>query len=234
MLIDKSILKSIVYINIFLFLLIGCGGGGGSSSNSRTETFPMKQAFHDYYKKSITNEFSITGTVNGVSISGSGTQTSSAAVAGTFEGNSAYVVTESLEATVTGNGQSASMNYTNTTYLDSNYDLIGHEDNENYSIVTSAELPLTVKAGDSGDLGSEIYYSDNTKSTITETEEYTYSVIAKSSSKVTIEITGIRYDPSHVEIGSEVETYTLSNTGELSLIKVHAIMTDSDLNFEVE
>lgn len=229
----KPILKPLIIINFFLFLLVGCGGGGGSS-NSRSDTFPVKQAFRDLNKDGSTSNFTVTGTINGVSVTGSGSYISSAAVAGTFEGSSAFVVSNTLSGSITGNGNTLQLNYSSSSYFDTNYNPIGFEDDESYSTSTIEEWPVTVKAGDSGDLGIQTNYTDDSKSIMTGTIESSYAVTAGSLGSVTIKITKLEYNDIHVEVGSEIETYSLSSTGELKHISTHAVSTDSDLVYEVD
>lgn len=229
----KSNIQYFLVINLLILLLVGCGGGGGGSG-SRTETFPVKQAFRDFFKDGSTSNFVVSGTINGVSVTGSGTYSSTVATTGTFEGSSAFVVSNTLTGSITGSGNTQQLDYSSTSYFDTNYNPIGFEDDESYSTSTVEEWPVTVKAGDSGDLGIQTNYTDNSKSIMTGTVESSYSVTAGSLDSVTIKITKLEFNEIHVEIGSEIETYSLSNTGELKHISTHSVSSEADLIYEVD
>ena len=87
-------------------LFTACGGGGGGDSVAppvaTTDTYQLKTAWVNYFNDSSTLNFTVSGVVSGVNISGSGTVTQSVSSSATFENVAGFKKTEVTTGTVTG------------------------------------------------------------------------------------------------------------------------------------
>lgn len=210
---------SVVVIAGMLLDACGGGGGGGGSSSSPTPStiaFPVAQAHSQMTINGYSVTFAISGKSSGVAVSGSGTLTVGAAVAATFEGQAGMSTTESLSATVTGNGQSIPINVTGIDYFDSNYNDLAYLDNTDGSLTVVdpvVPVPSTVHVGDSGSLGAATTYSDSTKSTVINTETLTYNVVADTATSILFKVTKKTYDLSHNLTDTDITSIRVTENG---------------------
>lgn len=102
-------------------LLSACGGGGGGDSGptTSTESFPLKSAWANYVTRNISQPFTMTGTVSGVTVSGSGTITRGSLEASTFEGAPALRKVSTMTATLSGGGTTIPISLTTMDFVDS-------------------------------------------------------------------------------------------------------------------
>jgi len=80
----------------------GDGGGGGTDSKvASTLAFPFRTSYLNQIANSSSSSFSLSGTLNGVSVTGSGTTVSGRLSTGTFEGVTALTRISTLSMTLT-------------------------------------------------------------------------------------------------------------------------------------
>ena len=136
-------------------LLVACGGGGGGSGGSpapvaSTNTFDLRAAYVALFTTPSSNQFNASGTIEGVSVTGSGTATSGSVTAGTFEGLQSLQRSQTISATFTGNGQSIPLTVTSTDWTDSNYVPRGSTGDDYEVVVGTPTIPTTARVNDTG------------------------------------------------------------------------------------
>jgi len=156
-------------------VLASCGGGGSSAPAT---TYPLQAAWISSLTTASTRNFTVSGTDNTYTATGSGTDAEAAITAGTFRGTSCQQQVETVTGSVTINSTSTSLNATNTSYYDSNYNYLGQIGAGEYLIVDNGSwnLPTTVTVGSSGTIYTGKTYQDNTFATQIGTETGTYSI----------------------------------------------------------
>ena len=106
--------------------LTACGGGGGSTPAAvSTSDYQLRQAWVNYMTLSGTQRFTVSGTLSGVAVSGSGSETDGSLVAATFEGRSALSKTIVVTGSLSGGGQTIPYGSSGVGYVDSNYMPLG-------------------------------------------------------------------------------------------------------------
>jgi hypothetical protein len=164
-------------------LFTACGGGGGDSVAppvAAIDTYPLKTAWVNYFNDSSTLNFTVSGMVSGVTISGAGRLAQGIPSAGTFENVVGFqktsVITGSLTGTLNGVVVTEPLAATSISYVDTNYLPLG-ETGDAYWVVTGpVTIPQTVKIGDAGPLFMETGYSSSAKTTPLGTAEVSYAV----------------------------------------------------------
>ncbi|WP_146188554.1 hypothetical protein [Limnohabitans sp. 2KL-51] len=146
-------------------LLAACGGGGGGTPApvASTSTFDLRAAYVALYTTPSSNQFTLNGTVNGVSVTGSGTATSGAVTTGTFEGLQSLQRSQTISATLSGNGQTLPLTVTSTDWTDSNYVPRGSTGDEYEVVVGTPTIPTTARVNDTGVLYTATLYPDSRK-----------------------------------------------------------------------
>ena len=160
-------------------LLMACGGGGGGGSTgpvASTATFPLLTVLANTLQAS-SNTYSISGTINGVAITGSGTATRGALSSGTFEGSSAQQRTTTATGSVVANGQTIPLNSSSIDWYNSNYSPLGSSGGEDYVVVVgTAVIPATVRVSDTATVYTANRYSNSSKTLLRGTETVSYVV----------------------------------------------------------
>jgi len=161
-------------------LLAACGGGGGGGTPGPVAsllTFDLRAAYVSSFINTSTNRFTITGTQDGISITGSGTGTYGALSSGTFEGGAAQQRTSTVTGSFIVEGQSFPLNYSSVSWVDSNYYPLGADVGDEYTVVVgTATIPTAVRVGDSGQLYMSNRFTSSAKTTPLGTITSTYVV----------------------------------------------------------
>lgn len=174
-------LRSLVASLAVSVALIGCGGGGGGTPAvvASTNTFASGAMFVNSYLTSSSQRFTVTGNTLDTNkpITGSGTAVLSALTGVVFEGQAAQRRTSTLTGTLTVDGTNSPLAVTSYAYLDANYNYLGEQSNNEYSVVDGAfTIPKSVRVNDTGTIGTLKRYSNSTKTTLLGTEVVTYTV----------------------------------------------------------
>lgn len=155
----------------FLSLITGCGGGGGggdspsSSTVTSTSNFPLATIYVNYLVNSSSANFSLTGTVNQVPVTGSGTATTGQLTNAVFEGKNSLSKASTVTGTITANNQTIPLSTTSLRFVDFNYNLLGLSSSSDYTVVTQFNTLISnsAKVNDTAILYTANVYSDSRK-----------------------------------------------------------------------
>lgn len=199
-------------------LMAGCGGGGGGDPAPAvsTETYQTWTAWVNTLNESGTRSFSISGTSNGLSVTGSGTATFGALNATTFDGKSALGKTTVLTGTVSVNGQSSPYGGTSTGYVDSNYRPLGTQADEYWVVTGTPTIPQTARVNDAGTMYTANRYANSTKATLLGTATVTYAVQPDSGSTALLRILVTQKTPGGTTTMTGISTYRMTPAGGMT------------------
>jgi outer membrane protein assembly factor BamB len=194
-------------------MLASCGGGGGGGTGPVTSTlqFPLKSGMAASDQQSGSRDFSVSGTC-----SGTANITSSAPVPATFE----TVTGVSVQSTVSMNLPNCNPSYLYgnvTDYYDSNYNPLGTIDSSgNYGVYTTPPaIPVSVKVGDAGTIGTKKYFKDNTKIFLVSRDEISYVIEPDTANTAIVNMIDKSYDPSGVLTSTEQDRSRILANGTL-------------------
>jgi hypothetical protein len=160
-------------------MLAACGGGGGGGTPApvvSVQTFDLKAAYVALFTTPSSNQFTISGTIEGVAVTGSGTATSGSVTSGTFEGLASLQRSQTISGRLTGGGETIPLTVTSTDWTDNNYAPRGSTGDE-YEVVSGTPvIPTTARVNDTGMLFTAITYPDSRKQFRTGTADVSYVV----------------------------------------------------------
>ena len=172
-------------------LLAACGGGGGGGTPApvaSTQTFDLRAAYVALYTTPSSNQFTISGTIEGTSVTGSGTATSGSVSSGTFEGLASLQRSQTISGTLSGNGQTIPLTVTSTDWTDSNYVPRGSTGDEYEVVSGTPTIPTTARVNDTGMLFTAITYPDSRKQFRTGTVDVSYVVEADTATTAIVKL----------------------------------------------
>ena len=172
-------------------LLVGCGGGGGGGNSApvtSTQTFDLRAAYITLFTSPASNQFTISGTINGISVTGSGTATSGSVSAGNFEGLPSFQRTQIISGSLAGNGQNIPLTVTSTDWTDSNYVPLGSIGDDYEVVIGTVTIPTTARVNDTGTLFTATLYPDSRKQYSTGTVVASYVVEPETESTVKVKL----------------------------------------------
>ena len=203
-----------------LMLVSACGGGGGGGGSvattpvASTQTFQTDTAMDTDFNSSSTRTFSISGTVNGIAVSGNGTVTFGGIVNTTFEGVTALQKNSTVSVSVTANGVTIPLTTTSSSYVDSNYVPLGSVGSGSYEVVTDAvNIPATALVNDTGTAYMANIYSSSAKATLNGTDTVTYVLLPDTASTALLQITHTYRDTGGSMTSQDVSTSRLTPQG---------------------
>lgn len=200
--------------------LTACGGGGGTSSTtSSSETFQLRAAFVNYFNDSHSYPFTVSGSISDISVAGSGTTTEGSQTASSFEGKAAQAKTSTMTATLTGGGKSLPLAGSNTTYIDSNYTLLGFAGSAEYEVATAVALPLTARVNETGIWYNSIRYSNASKTRQVGTAIGSYVLEPDSASTALLKIIVKEKDTSDSVTSTSTLTFRITTAGGLTRLR---------------
>jgi outer membrane lipopolysaccharide assembly protein LptE/RlpB len=204
-------------------LLTACGGGGGGGVSvpvASTESFNLKTVWANTLTSSSSNNYTISGTVSGVAVSGSGTVTRGNLSAGTFEGLPAQQRTTTATGSVVVNGVTVALNTSSIDWVDSNYVPKGESGGEDYVVVTGTPtIPTTVRINDTGTLYTANRYFSSTKAVLRGTSRATYVVEADTSSTALVTLIIEEKNTSNVTTSTSSAQFRITTAGAFTRIK---------------
>ncbi len=219
--------------------LAACGGGGGDSppAVASTRTFNLKAAYVNYLQTSTSRNFNISGSLNGVTATGSGSITKNALQPSTFQNIPALVMTLTTNGTVNVLGQSAPYGGINYYYFDTNYNplgnaarAIGSAVDSSYSVVTSSiPLPTAAKVNDSGIWWNSINYPNSMKSYSTGTTTMSYSVSPDTDSSAILTLLSTLKGMSGATIATSEDKFRITTNNGVTQISGNAFLPSSGL-----
>lgn len=220
-------------ITTLLFVLLAaCGGGGGSSSTTTTGTvtstlsFNVKSAYASFVTAGVVKTFAVTGTCSGTA----SLTIAPATTATVFEG-----ITGFSGVNVT------TMNYTNCTpatsvstmtrYYDSNYVPTGSSTTGQYGVfLVAPSLPTSVKVGDAGVIGTQTYYTSNTKATGDGREDNSYVIEADTATTAIFNLISKYYNAAGTLTLTEQDRYRISADNKLTFVSFNLQFANGSTN----
>ena len=174
-------------------LFTGCGGGGGSGGNPgpviSTSAFNLLAASKSQAATANAQAFTVSGTINGFAIVGSGTATFGAPTSGTFEGAPALQRVQTTTGSLTVNGQTLPIASSSLSWTDNNYIPLGSSSTSEYQVITGTPtIPSAAHVADTGPLYTANRYANSTKATLLGTEVVTYVVEADTATTALVTI----------------------------------------------
>jgi len=230
--------------------LVACGGGGDSGPAvpvTSTSTFDLKTAYVNYIAPRGTQGFTISGTVQGVTATGTGTITNGDLTPATFEGKAALKKTSTTTQSVTANGQTATASAMTTYFFDSNYNVLGNTgfsidaggapiaSTSSYGVTTfTSNISQTVKVGDEGTLTTSAVYATANKTNLLSTTTLSYVVKPDTANTALISFISTSKDTAgNTSVSTTVTRAT--TTGSLTFInqtaKIPTLKTDLTLTY---
>ena len=200
---------------ILTLLLSGCGGGGGTAGPvTSTLSFPLQSGMRASIENASSTNYTVSGTCNGTA-----SIVSSTPVSATFEGVSGLFATTTTIFNFT-DCSPATVASASTDYFDTNYIPLGAVDADgSYSVYSApASIPVSVKVGDAGTIGTQNNYSDNTKITATGHDVISYAIEPDTASTAIVNMINKSYDSVGMLTSTEQDRYRISSDGTLSFI----------------
>jgi hypothetical protein len=211
--------KSVPWIMLSAMLLGACGGGDNNSGtvSPLNVSVPLQTAVLNEVSSGLSANFSVSGTVDNATTTGSGTLTDSPAVPMVLNGASVLEVTDTVSDTLVENGVSAPPQ-TETTQIFTNPQT-GAEVSETRNDGSVVDFPAytyppSVQPGDSGTLTTGTKYSDETRTDKTGTVDISYSADAESSDTVKVHIDKKDRDNNNNVERDEERTYSVDENGD--------------------
>jgi hypothetical protein len=217
-------------------LLTACGGGGGGDGGTpapvaSADTFPLTTVYANTLQSS-SNTYSISGVVNGVAVTGSGTVTRGALSSGTFEGSSAQQRTTTSTGSIVANGQTIPLNTSSIGWFDSNYLPLGSSGGEEYVVVVgSAVIPATVRVSDTATVYTANRYSDSSKTVLLGTDTVSYVVEADTATTALLTLISTERDTSNTLTSTSAQQVRITPSGTFTRIKETLLEGSNTLTF---
>jgi len=212
-------MKATSYVLISLFSVIAlasCGGGGSTSGGSTTSSlsFPLQSGIKASVEQGASIDFTVTGTC-----SGTANIVSSTPISSTFEGIAAISSAGATTLNFT-NCTPSSISGTATEYFDSNYVPLGtiKSDGEYGIYMAPPVIPVSVKVGDSGIIGTKTFYADNTKTLITGQEVISYVIEPDTANTAILNMIYKSYNSRGILTSTEQDRSRIMADGTLNPI----------------
>lgn len=197
-----------------LAVLTACGGGGSDSTSTPTTSFPLLAGYKALVAAGSSANYTVSGTCTGTA-----TTTTATPVASSFEGSAALAVTSTLTASFA-NCTPASLALPGQNFYDSNYNLLGTVASTAYAkfLTPIAPIPSSVKAGDTALLGTEIVYTDSSKSVSAGKVDFSYVVTADTTTTALITMILTSYNASNQLLLTQQVKYRIAADGSLTML----------------
>ncbi|BDB28881.1 hypothetical protein CTP10_R62940 (plasmid) [Cupriavidus sp. P-10] len=218
--------KRFLLVLAISFFLGGCGGGdddndgtGAASTPVQPLTVPLTTAMASLAANGLTANFSISGTVENVPVSGSGTLIATPFVATSLDNTSVLRTTETVSGTVVANGNSAPFSNTRAIFRNTvTYAVMVIDEGDAFVVFADYTIPPTVKAGDSGPLATATIFSDSTRATKVGTLIELYSVATDTGSSLLLTLIDKMFDNSNARIAEDETTFRIDTSGNISFV----------------
>lgn len=228
----KTTIKYVFAATTVSFLAAcGGGGGGGTAEQVTPPTLDLRTAWASYFQRNSSDDYSISGAVNGTSVGGTGTMIVSYVSpvnvlaidpASPFPGPSINLTgvgktTITTNATLIVNSNQSLISSSQEYYVDANgvFKMIKDVDDNEQTIVTSfTNFPSQVTSGSGGVLYTGTVYSRLGYTCGTETG--TYSVSTESSSALIVTVTFTQNTTNQTAGQCSTQTSTSQNRYRLT------------------
>ena len=218
-------------LGLFLsVLLVACGGGGGGGGSpgpvASTLTFPLATANENLINKGYTLNLSVTGTQvykgNSYAVTGSVTLAQSTPTTSTFEGQTAWLNTQSMNGSVTVLSITVPITSSAQVYSTTNYAPLGQVSSGSYYVMQGTPtMPSTGKVGDTAVIGTFNGYTDSTKPIpLLGTAKISYAVEADTASTAIVNLLEEDYDTSNILNASTQTRWKIDSSGNVTFVSV--------------
>ncbi len=215
--------------------IAACGGGGGDAGVPAptpvvsADIFQVKTAYINYFNDTATYPFTISGTVSGYSVSGSGSLAQSSVTGGTFEGAAALQETSTVNWSLMINGQSSTFTDTQTAYVDSTYVPLGWAGDEYVMVTSAATIPVTAMVNDKGIWHTANRYATSAKTTLLGTEVTSFELAPDTAVTALLKITQVDKDTlGNIEM-TATATFRMTPAGALTRLSENAVDATTSL-----
>ena len=219
---------------VLFSLLSACGGGGGGVSGpvASVESFSLAKLWANMLTTPSTNNVTISGTINGAPVTGSGTNTISGLSAGTFEGMPAQQQTQKIASSLVTNGQTIPVNESITTWVDSNNTPKGESGGDDYIVVTAlGNLPTAARINDTGTAYTANRYANSTKAVLRGTRTVSYLVEADTATTALVSMIIEDKNTSNVTTNKSTAQLRITPAGTFTRIKETIVEGTTTLTF---
>ena len=231
---SKKIAVRAALLGLVVLPLFGCGSGSSSGTTVQPVapvSVPLATAMAYAVNNTLTANTNVTGTYNGIAVTGTAAFTETAAGATTFNGNPALSQNISLSGSLTGNGKTVAFSKTYTEYYNSSYQGLGRSDSSEFDVVqTPYTFPANVTTGDSTSTATLNRYTDNTMTVPMGTIQDSYVVAADgtSTTDALVVFTEKYYDMSNNNTETTQLTFKITTAGMPSLVSATVQTSTSD------
>jgi hypothetical protein len=199
--------------------LTSCGGGGGSGGTgpvTSTLAFPLQSGMKASVQQGSSINFSVSGTC-----SGTANINISTPLPATFGNVAALSVVNAANLNLP-NCIPPSLYSTSTDYYDSNYDPLGTIDSSgNYGVyATPPSIPVSVKVGDIGTIGTINYSTDSTQNFSTGHDDISYVIEPDTANTAIVNMIDKSYDFSGSLTSTEQDRSRIKADGTLIPVSV--------------
>lgn len=204
-------------------MLTACGGGGSYSPAPPAPpvvaggSFALSAGYRARIVSGATDNFNLSG-----NCSGTATISTAAAAADTFEGVPGYSSAQVSTVNFT-NCAPPTNSVTGTTYYNARYVLIGQSImGGDYAKFVSppADLPATVKVGDTAVIATLTTYADSTKAVVNGKRELSYVIEADTSTTAIANLITKSYDVGNNLLATQQSRYRMAENGALTLLSI--------------
>ncbi|MES1982081.1 MAG: Ig-like domain-containing protein [Pseudomonadota bacterium] len=202
-------------IVFFTLLLAGCSGGkdggGGTGPVSSTLSFPLQSGMKASVQQGYSANFTVSGTCSGTS-----SLNISIPLPATFENVAGLSVVSAANLNLT-NCSPPFLYATSADYYDSNYDQLGTINSiGDYGVyATPPAIPVSVKVGDTGMIGTINYYSDSTKTFPTGHDDISYVIEPDTANTAIVNMIDKSYDLNGNLTSTQQDRYRINANGTL-------------------
>lgn len=226
-------MKTLIAVSA-LALITACGGGGGGGGAAApvasTSAFPLHDIYVSTYTTTSAANFTVSGTVSGYSVTGSGTTTDGAVSAGTFEGAAAQQRTTTVTGSIVANGQTISLASSSISWVDSNYVPLGDSGGSEYIVVTSSTpIPNAAHVNDTGTWYTANRYTNSNKTTLNGTRTVTYVLEADTATTALLSLIATDKNTSGTTTETDVQQYRVTAAGTYTNVKQTAVKSGTNL-----
>ncbi len=217
------------------------GGGAASQAGAITtapasavpapvQAFQLRNLWANDFGDTTPHQFTLSGTINGASVAGSGALTRGPVSSATFEGASALSKTTTISGAATANGQTSLIYSVGTMYVDSNYNPLGGSNGTEYGVVTGpVNIPQTAKVGDTAVLFTMNLYADSAKTTAIGTRTYSYALEPDTASTALFKYTTVQKDASNAAISTDTLVMRITPAGDRTYVSEISIAPGQNL-----
>lgn len=199
-------------------LLAGCGGGGSGDPPPTTsaEIYQTRTAWVNTLTESGTRSFTISGSVDGAAVSGSGNVTFSALAASVFEGRPALAKTTVLTGSLVAGGQTFPYGSTSVAHFDSNNQPLGQVAGEYWVVTGTPAIPQTARVNDAGTMYTVNRYTSSSKTVLLGTAVVGYAVQPDTASTALLRVVVTERTTSGTVSATTIESFRITPAGALT------------------